>query len=97
MEEVITEIDFIAACPVQECINKNKWHKWLHDKCGGRFKLNDEGMLRCLKCGTQGPFADWSFNCGDHDDKECSAQGTAHSFAVIAQINGATNQQSFIA
>jgi hypothetical protein len=74
----ITEVDFIAPCPVQDCINKNKWHKWLDDKCGGRLKLNDKGMLRCLNCGIQGPFVDWPFNYGERDDKKCSARGFAY-------------------
>ena len=50
MTEEMTEIDFISFCPVQECINRNKKYKWTHNQCGGRLKLNDEGMLRCLKC-----------------------------------------------
>ena len=97
MEEVITEIDFIAPCPVEQCKGRNKSYRWIHNSCKGRLKLNKEGMLRCLNCGTQGPFADWPFNCGDHDNKECSALGTSHSFAVLAQINRSTNQQHFIA
>ena len=96
-QQEITEVFFIAACPVQDCINKNKCYTWLHDKCGGRLKLNDKGMLRCLNCRTQGPFVDWPFNCGDHEDKECSTQGTAHCLVVMSELAVDNRGQMFVA
>ena len=95
---MLTEIDFISPCPVQDCVNKNKFYRWTHNQCGGRrLSLNDEGMLRCLKCGKKGKFVDFRFNCGDHNYKECSAQGAAHSVAVMAQTSVEKSQQRFIA
>ena len=96
-KQKITEIDFIAPCPVQDCIDKNKCYKWIHTKCKGRLKLNDKGMLRCINCGTQEPFVNWPFNCGDHEDKECSARGFAHAFGIIPQLaDGDEKKQLFI-
>jgi hypothetical protein len=97
MTEIITEVDFISPCPVQQCVNKQKSYRWIHTDCGGREKLNDEGNLRCLKCGKVGPFIDWKFNCGDHDYEKASAQGIAHALAVMAQIAVDKSQQKFIA
>ena len=83
-KEQIKEIYFISPCPVQDCVNKNKMYRWTHVKCGGgRLSLNDEGMLRCLKCGKKGKFIDFRFNCGDHDSKECSAQGVSHALSIM--------------
>jgi ferritin len=54
-------------------------------------------MLRCLRCGKKGKFVNFKFNCGDHNYKECSAQGVAHSEAVKAQTVKEESQQRFIA
>ena len=80
------ELDFISPCPVDQCKNKDKKYRWTHNQCGGRLTLNDKGMLRCLKCGTQGPFMDWPFNCGDHDYKYCSIQGICHAFSFVTRV-----------
>ena len=88
MEEQLTEIDFTSPCPVQECIHKDKIYKWTHNQCGGRLKLNNEGMLRCLKCGKKEKLIDFKFNCGDHNYNKCSKQGIAHSFSLMSQIVG---------
>ena len=94
---MLTEIDFISPCPVQDCVNKNKCYRWTHNKCGGRLKLNDKGILRCLNCRTQGLFVDWPFNCGDHNDKRCLARGFAHAFGIIPQLaDGDEKKQLFI-
>jgi hypothetical protein len=97
-KEQIKEIYLISPCPVQDCVNKNKMYRWTHVKCGGgRLSLNDEGMLRCVKCGKKGKFVDFRFDCGDHDSKECSAQGVSHSLAFMAQRAEEKSQQKFIA
>jgi hypothetical protein len=82
------EIDFISPCPVDQCKNKNKIYRWTHNQCGGKLSLNNEGMLRCLKCGKKEELVDSRFNCGDHDYEECSAQGVAHALGVMAQQAG---------
>ena len=45
MEEQLTEMYFIAPCPVDQCKNKNKFYRWTHNKCGGQLKLNIKGVL----------------------------------------------------
>ena len=97
MSEQLTEIDFISPCPVQQCVNKAKTYRWIHSECGGREKLNEQGILRCLKCSTKGEFVDWKFDCGEHDYEEVSAQGVAHALAVMAQLAVDQSQQNFIA
>ena len=96
MTEEITEIDFISPCPVQECVNKNRMYKWTHNQCGGRLKLNDEGMVRCLKCGTKEEFIDFRLNCGDHDYEDCSAQGIAHALAIMGLVAKEESRQKFV-
>jgi hypothetical protein len=34
-KEQIKEIYFIFPCPVQDCVNKNKFYRWTHNQCGG--------------------------------------------------------------
>lgn len=91
---MISEIDFVSPCPVEECKNKNTSYKWSHYNCGGREKITNEGKIYCLKCGTDGLFTDWEFNCGAHDFKEASAQGFCHALSVMAQLD--TKNQMFI-
>ena len=91
------EIDFIYPCPADQCKNKNKIYRWTHNQCGGRLKLNDEGMLRCLKCGKKEEFLDFRFDCGDHDYEDCSAQGLAHSLGFMDQISVEESEQAFCA
>ena len=40
-------VDFIAACPVEDCKNNNESYKWVHTKCGNYEKLNSKGILKC--------------------------------------------------
>ena len=96
MEEELTEIDFISPCPVDQCRNKNKSYRWIHNQCGGRLKLDDKGWLRCLKCCLTGPFGG-KFDCGDHDYKEYSTQGIVHALTVMAHQAVEKSQQRFIA
>ena len=91
---MISEIDFVSPCPVEECKNKNTSYKWSHYNCGGREKITNEGKIYCLKCGTDGLFTEWKFNCGAHDFKEPSAQGLCHALSIMAQLD--KNNQLFI-
>lgn len=93
----ITEIDFEAPCPVEQCKNKDDVIKWKHAKCGGKSILTDEGELRCAKCSTKGLFIDWRFDCGAHDYREASLQGIAHSLSIMSQLSVSLEQQNFIA
>ena len=91
---MISEIDFVSPCPVEECKNKNTSYTWSHYNCGGREKITNEGKIYCLKCGTDGLFTEWKFNCGAHDFKEPSAQGLCHALSIMAQLD--KNNQLFI-
>ena len=91
-----TEIDFISPCPVSQCINNEKSYRWTHKDCGGREKLSVKGMLRCLKCGTDGKFVDWKFNCGDHDYLPASKSGVIHALTIMSQLAKEPEEQKFI-
>ena len=93
----ITEIDFVAPCPVQECINKDKSIRWTHYKCGGYEKITNEGKIRCIRCGTSGLFVDWKFQCENHSFKESSAQGICYALSIMAQLSIKPEEQTFIA
>ena len=94
---MIDEIDFISPCPIENCKNKRKMYRWLHNNCGGREKLSSKGIIRCLNCGKKGPFVDWLFDCGEHDFEEISAQGVIHALGVMAQLSVEESEQLFIA
>ena len=91
---MISEIDFKSPCPVEECKNNSRVIRWTHQNCGGYEKITNQGTIQCLKCGTDGLFTDWRFNCGDHDFKEASAQGFCHALSIMAQLD--TKNQLFI-
>ena len=91
---MISEIDFVSPCPVEECINNTTSHRWSHHNCGGLERITNQGKIYCLKCGTDGLFTDWEFNCGAHDFKEASAQGVCHALSIMAQLD--TKNQLFI-
>ena len=91
---MISEIDFVSPCPVEECKNKNTSYTWSHYNCGGHEKITNQGNIYCLKCGTNGLFTDWKFNCGAHDFKYASIQGLSHALSVMAQLD--TKNQLFI-
>ena len=76
---------------------KNKKYRWKYNHCGGRLKLTDEGIIRCLYCGTKGNFIDWSFNCGNHYYKLSSVRGVAHALGVMAQLATGESEQKFVA
>lgn len=87
-------MDFVSPCPVQNCRNNAKTHNWVHHKCGGHGKITNQGNIYCIKCGTDGLFIEWRFNCGAHDFIYASAQGACYALAVMAQLD--TKNQKFI-
>ena len=96
--DFLQEIDFVAPCPVQQCINKNEPIAWQHVGCKkGKMKLTDSGELRCTNCIKQGPFVDWRFDCGDHDYEKASYQGVGHALSIMSQLAGGEREQMFIA
>ena len=92
---MISEIDFVSPCPVEECKNNSTPYRWVHRNCGGYEKITNQGSIYCCKCSKGGLFTDWRFNCGAHDYKYASAQGLCHALSVMAQWD--TNNQLFIA
>ena len=76
----ISEVDFIAPCPVQDCLNIGKVFRWIHYNCGGYFKITNEGEIRCIRCGTSGLFVDWKFQCENH-----SSNCVAYAFNDMGQ------------
>ena len=91
---MISEIDFKSPCPVEECKNNSRVIRWTHHNCGGYEKITNQGKIYCCKCGREGLFTGWRFNCGAHDYKYASAQGLCHALAVMAQLD--TENQVFI-
>ena len=92
---MISEIDFVSPCPVEECKNKNTSYKWYHYNCGGHEKITNQGKIYCLKCKIEGLFIDWKFDCGEHDYQEASSQALGYVFSVMSQLY--TKNQLFIA
>ena len=92
---MISEIDFVSPCPVDECKNKNTMYRWRHHNCGGYERITNEGKIYCLRCPTDGLFIDWRFNCGAHDFKQASSQGFSHALSILSQLD--KKNQKFIA
>ena len=91
---MISEIDFVSPCPVEECKNNETPIRWSHYNCGGHERITNKGTIYCLKCGTDGLFTDWLFNCGAHDFKYASNQGFLHSLIIMSRL--VTKDQRFI-
>ena len=92
---MISEIDFKSPCPVEECKNNSRVIRWTHHNCGGYEKITNQGKIICYKCGREGLFTDWEFNCGAHDYKYASAQGLYNALSVMAQLD-TENQQCIV-
>ena len=92
----IYEIDFISPCPVQGCINKQKSYRWIHHNCGGYEKITNEGVIRCIRCGTSGLFVNWRFQCENHSFECSSVQGVAYALSIITQLSVKPEELAFI-
>ena len=90
---MISEVDLIASCPVKGCRNNATPIRWRHSHCGGYEKLTNQGKIYCLRCGTVGLIADWSFNCGEHDSREASVKEVCHILSVMSSFD--TKNQKF--
>lgn len=65
------EVPFVTGCPITSCRRyKNKYDPcyWKHSKCGSSETINDEGMIKCKKCGNLGLFIELEYQCRLHDD-----------------------------
>ena len=57
-------------CPISNCSkhkNGNDIH-WIHKNCGGSFRLYENGIEKCQKCGREDYFCKWSYTCS-YDEK----------------------------
>lgn len=78
----VTEIDFITACPVHECINFKEIYTWKHPNgnCKGKLRLTQEGTIRCTQCSNKWEIVKWEFECPNHKGKQKpTAQGLCHA------------------
>ena len=78
------EIQFKAPCPVDQCKTKQEMVEWKHQNCGGILVINAQGHIRCKKCNKTSLFVKWPFNCGEHEDKLPSIQGTCNSLGKLS-------------
>ena len=84
---MISELDFISGCPIEECINNGNKYRWRHFICGGYERITNQAKIYCLRCPTDGLFADWLFNCGAHDFKYASGQGFCHTLYIMSTLD----------
>ena len=80
------EVDFICGCPGKNCPNERGDIKWTHSKCDEYEKINDEGIVRCLKNNCLNcPIVCLQFKCGKHDDyREFDPQ---QAYRIVGQIS----------
>ena len=80
------EIDLICGCPAIGCNNENQEIHWRHTKCGTYEKINDEGIVRCLKDNClKCPIVCIPFKCGAHDDY--SKFDAQKAFRILGQLS----------
>jgi hypothetical protein len=63
----MSELDFITGCPISGCDNARSKLAWTHDNCGSKEKINDQGIVRCIKCGNLGEFFLLKYKCSRHN------------------------------
>lgn len=90
------EIPFVTGCPVLSCPrSKNKDDKcyWKHSECGSSETINDEGMIRCKKCGNIGLFVELEYKCRLHDDyySPTTIQEFSAMLSILADLSGDRN------
>ena len=79
----MSEIDFITGCK-----NEKSKLAWNHNECGNKEKINDQGIIRCIKCGNLGEFFLLKYEFSRHN---CSKYGNYNTFeaalSVLATFN----------
>ena len=80
------EVDFICGCPGKGCTNERGDIHWKHDDCDNYEKINDEGIVRCLKDNClECPIVCLQFRCGVHNDfREFDPQA---AYRIVGQIS----------
>lgn len=84
---------FDAPCPSEPCNGLGPIITWHHSNCGGLEKVNKEGILRCLKCGTKGPLYEWRFKCSNHDYRSGSYDGFCHMISIVTNMAAKANDK----
>ena len=80
------EVDFICGCPVEGCTNTDDMIRWTCSKCGSYEKINEEGIVRCLKSNClKCPLVCLNFKCAAHNDRRKFDPFSA--FKVVGQIS----------
>ena len=84
----MSEIDFITGCPIAGCDNASSKLVWTHKKCGNKEKINDQGIVRCIKCGNLGEFFLLRYNCDRHNGYQYgNYTAFAAALSVLANFN----------
>lgn len=86
MSQKSQKIDFISECPAFNCNNLEKV-EWVHNKCGGKQWLNDEGYVICKKCEIYAPLISWKFKCQKHYDfRDANKEKICEILSISASI-----------
>ena len=90
------EVPFVTGCPVLSCPrskNKNDPCYWKHSTCGSSETINDEGMIKCKKCGNLGLFIELEYQCRLHDDyyTPCTIQEYSAMLSILADLSANRN------
>ena len=71
-------------CPNMSCDNKENI-KWEHNDCGGHYKMNDFGNIKCDNCGLERPIKDFKFNCGKCHDTFLNKE-SGYGFYLLSMV-----------
>ena len=90
------EVPFVTGCPVLSCPrakNKNDPCYWTHSSCGSYETINDEGMIKCKKCGNLGLFIELVYQCRLHDDyyTPSTIQEYSAMLSILADLSANRN------
>ena len=84
----MSEIDFITGCPISGCGNSDKKLVWTHADCGNKETINDQGIVRCIKCGNLGEFFLLKYKCDRHNGYQYgNYTAFAAALSVLAKFN----------
>lgn len=56
-----------SSCPA---CSGNTAHQWRHSWCGNSVYISRNIRIKCISCGTQGHWKEWSFQCEKHSARE---------------------------
>lgn len=86
-------VEFITGCPIVTCSRANNANDpchWTHEKCGSYETIDNEGMIRCKKCGKLGCFVELQYKCRLHDNfhEPKTEQEFSAMLSVISSLPG---------